>query len=121
MENHRFVIAGQECNKNSPKILVCFDTFHECIEYLNKNGERLERISFRETSFDIHKYKTDEEFISINEAEAIFEHVALFKYLFVDGILIQNRCLHKGQICIFKIEYGENFNWVNEQLQEMYC
>src|SRR5690348_1292788 len=111
-----FVICGQDCNKNTPKIINCFSSVKKCVDWLNEKGKKL--IS---KDFDINKFSVDEECAMCFQSEAMFEHMELFKHLFVDGNMITDDCLHRGAIHIMVTTRKKGFAWIYDEMQSMYA
>src|SRR5205814_7944693 len=110
-----FVICGQDCNKNMPKIIACFDSKEDCLVFLNRKGQSINK------HFNINDYISDEEYIEMCGADVIFENLSLFRLLFVDGFMITGRCLHRGEIIIYCIDKNDGLADVYEMLKEMYA
>jgi hypothetical protein len=110
----KFVICGKDCNKHDSKIFACFDSMKECIEYLNKKGEKLTG-----ATFNINAYKISEEEQEFSMFNVTFQHVELFKTLYLMDHMYPN-CMHKGAIHIACIDRCNDFSDIYEWLFETY-
>lgn len=111
----KYVICGKDCNKHESKIFACYDSFDQCIQYLNKKGKKVTGAA----TFDIDTYKISEEDQEMSMFSVTFEHVKLFEHLYaMDGMDAQYT--HKGGIHIACIERRDDFSDVYEWLSETY-
>lgn len=111
---YKYVICGHDCNKNYPKIVNCYNTFDECIDYLNKksNNDNFNILDY-ELSYNYNSDSSFDSETSLDNHDLFpkkYRNLGLFETIFVDNIFITNRCLHGGDIFIYKINYNDDFN-----------
>ena len=96
-----------EINKHENKIINCYNSLDECLNFLNNKGKILD------SNFNILEYKVNNE---VTLGEITFDHKPLFKILYPEAW-----CIHQGDIHIFALTTEEDFDVIYQELQTMYA